>query len=303
MTTYPFTPSQLNAASAAALIDFVKTPTMLARRLGEILSAQEFIGLFLLQGQYTMQGGAIAIPANEKIRTERAASQVNAGAEYKLTPLSEPELELYTSMKEGLATEITDEQITRLLRQPIDDAMTFLHTELLFSANDLAVGVINSSVTQTLAAGATWTTGKQILKDALRAKQKVKALRLGYKIDTVVLPGEQYAEVIPEIIDLLPNDDDTALTGEFPTLGGITWVPDDDGDLSDPLFLDRSRLGGIAREQIESPNYSKVGDSTGVEITSIREDKADKTRVQARNVHVPIVTNPLAGIHLTGTGA
>lgn len=303
MSLYPFTPSQINTATATELIAFLKSPTLVARRLDEILAAQEFLGLFLLQGQYQIQGGAIAVPANEKIRTERAASQVNPGAEYKLTPLSAAEYEVYTSMKEGLATEITDEQVSRLLRQPIDDAMTFLHTELVFSANDLALGVVDSSVTQTLAASAQWTTGKQVLKDALRVKQKVKALRLGFKVDTVVLPGEQYAEVIPEIMDLLPDNDDTALTGDFPTLAGITWVSDDDGSLSDPLFIDRSRLGGIAREQIASEEYVKVGDTTGVEIASIREPKADKTRLQARNVHVPIVTNPLAGLHLTGTGA
>lgn len=303
MLTYPFTPSQLNSATAQELIAFLKSPTMVARRLGEILAAQQFLGLFLLQGQFQIQGGAIAVPVNEKIRTDRAVEQVNAGAEYKLTPLSSEEYEIYTSLKEGIATEVTDEQVTRLLRQPIDDAMTFLHIELVFSANDLAMGVIDSSVSQTLAAGATWTTGKQILKDALRAKQKVKAQRLGYQLDTVVLPGEQYAEVIPEIIDLLPDTDATALTGDFPTLAGLTWVPDDDGIITDPLFLDRTRLGGIAREQIVSEEYRKVDDTTGVEIASIREPKADKTRLQARNVHVPLVTNPLAAIHLTGTGA
>jgi hypothetical protein len=46
-----------------------------------------------------------------------------------------------------------------------------------------------------------------------------------------------------------------------------------------------------------------VGGDTGVEIAAIREGKAEKTRLQARNVHVPIVTDPLAGFYLTGTEA
>lgn len=302
MQTYPFTPSQLSTASATDLLAFIKSPTLVARRLGEILSAQQFIGLFLLQGRYALQGGAIAVPSNEKFRTERGAETVNAGAEYKLTPLSAEQYELYTALKQGIATEVTDEEITRSLRQPVEDALTLLQTELVFDANELALGVIDSAVTQTLAATAGgWANGKAILKDALRVQAATRALKLGYAVDTVVLPGDQYAEVLPELLDVLPKDDDTAKTGAFPTIAGLTWVSADGDDLSDPLFVDRRRLGGIAREQIASPEYRQVGNDTGVEVMTERVAKADKTRLQARNPHVPVVVNPLAGFHVTGT--
>lgn len=303
MKTYPFTPSQLAAASATDLLAFIKSPTLVGRRLGEILTAQQFLGLFLLSGRYTIQGGAIAVPTNEKIRTDRRADTVAPGAEYKLTPLSNEQYEVYTASKEGIATEVTDEEIGRSLRQPVDEAFTFLQTELVFNSNDRAAGVIESSVTQTAGAGAAWTNGKQILKDAYRMQALVRKLKLGYSLDTVVLNGEQYAEVIPELLDVLPDNDTTALGSSFPTIAGLTWISSDDDAFEDPLFLDRRRLGGIARENIPSPEYRQVGGDTGVEITSIREPKADKTRLQARNAHVPLVTNPLAGIHLTGTGA
>ena len=299
--TYPLTPSQLSSASATEVLQFLKSPTLLARRLGEILTAQQFLGLFLLTGRYTLQGGAIAVPKNEKIRTDRRATVVAPGAEYQLTTLSREEYELYTASKEGIATEITDEEVGRSARQPLDDAMAFFQTELTFEADEVALGVIQSSVTQTMAAGAAWTNGKQVLKDALRVQAKVRALKLGYQIDTCVLNGMQYAEIVPELLDVLPDNDRTALTGDFPTIGGITWVAADDDELTDPLFVDRRRLGGIGRENIPSPEYRPVGGDTGVEIASIREPKADKTRVQARNPHVPIVTNPLAGLTVTGT--
>ena len=302
MSVYPYTQSQLAEASAADLLAFIKSPTLLARRMGEILTAQQFIGNFLLSGRYTLQGGAIAVPVNEKIRTDRKAETVAPGGEYKLTPLSEEQYEIYTSEKRGIATEVTDEEVGRSLRQPIDDAMLFLQTELVFDANEIALGVIDSAVTQTLAASGAWTDGKTIFRDALRAKQTVRKLKLGYDIDTVVLPGTLYAEVLPELLDVLPADDDTAKTGGFPTISGITWVSDDGDDLSDPLFVDRRRLGGVAREKIPSPEYRPVGSDTGVEVASFREH-SDKTRIQARNPHVPVVANPLAAIHLTGTGA
>ena len=300
MATYPLTPSQMTAATADELLAFIKSPHLVARRFAEILAAQQFIGNFLLQGRYPIQGGAIAIPKNEAIRTDRQAETVNAGAEYKLTPLSAEEYELYMSSKEGIATEVTDEAVGRMLRQPIDDALLLLQTELVADAAELAMGAIGSKVTATIAAGSTWTTGKAILRDALRAQAHVRALRLGYQIDTAVLPAELYAEAMPELFDVLPGNDESALTGSFPTLAGITWISDDGGDITDPLFVDRRRLGGIARESIPSPEYRPVGTDTGVEIASIREPKADKTRLQARNPHVPVITNPLAGVTVTG---
>lgn len=303
MKTYPFTPSQLSNATAIELLAFIKSPALVARRLGEILTAQQFLGLYLLTGRFTLQGGAIAVPSNEKIRTDRKSETVNPGAEYKLTPLSAEQYEVYTASKEGIATEIVDEEIGRSLRQPIDDAFTLLQTELVFGSNELALGVIQSSVTQTLAAGAVWTNGKQILKDALRAQAAARRLKLGFALDTVVLNGEQYATVIPELLDVLPDNDNTALTGDFPTIAGLTWVSSDDDGFSNPMIVDRRRLGGIGRENIPSPEYHQVGNDTGVEIATIREPKADKTRLQARNPHVPIVTNPLAGFVVTGTGA
>jgi len=303
MQTYPVTSSQLANLSAADLVAFLKSPTLVARRLAEILTAQQFLGLYLLTKRFTITGGAIGVPKNEVIRAERGAEVVAPGGEYKLTPMSAEEYEFYQAMKEGLATEVTDEQITRLLRAPVDDAFTFLQTELVFSANDAALGAVMSSVTNTLAAGATWTTGKQVYKDALRVKARVRKQKLGYDVDTVVLPGELYAEVIPELMDILPKESRQALEDGFPTIGGLTWVSDDGDDLPDPLFIDRRRFGGIAREQIPSPEYRAIGGDTGVEIASIREPKADKTRLQARNVHVPLVTDPLAAFYLTGTEA
>ena len=303
MQTYPVTSSQLANLSAADLVAFLKSPTLVARRLAEILTAQQFLGLYLLTKRFTITGGAIGVPKNEVIRAERGAEVVAPGGEYKLTPMSAEEYEFYQAMKEGLATEVTDEQIGRLLRAPVDDAFTFLQTELVFSANDAALGAVMSSVTNTLAAGAAWTTGKQVYKDALRVKARVRKQKLGYDVDTVVLPGELYAEVIPELMDILPKESRQALEDGFPTIGGLTWVSDDGDDLPDPLFIDRRRFGGIAREQIPSPEYRAIGGDTGVEIASIREPKADKTRLQARNVHVPLVTDPLAAFYLTGTEA
>lgn len=300
MAVYPMTQSQVSAATSDQVLTFLQRPTLVARRLSEILAAQQFLSLFLLTGRYTVQGGAIAVPKNESIRTKRGTTTVAPGAEYQLTTMNDREYDIYTTAKEGIATEVTDEEVSRSAMQPVQDALAFIQTEMIFSADDAAMGVIASSVTQSHTAGGVWTTGKQVFADAEAIKAKARKLRLGYNVDTAVLPGELYAAVLPELLEVLPSSADNATTGVFPTIGGITWVSDDTGTLSDPLFVDRQRLGGVAREKIQSPGYAAVGNDTGVEIKTFREEGTDKVRIQARNPHVPIVTNPLAGYVVGG---
>ena len=306
MPTYPLTTSQLAAATTTQALAFLKSPTLLARRMSEILAAQEFIGYSLLTGRYTVEGGAIAVPKNEVIRSDRPAETVAPGAEYKLTPMSAEEYDLYQASKDGLATEVADELIGRQKNQPIEEALQILKVELLVKANAAAIAAIASKVTATIAAGAAWTSGKQIVKDILRAKGQVRALKLGYDLNTVVLTEAQYAAVMPEVFDMLPDNDPSVISGSFPNVLGLTWLATADANFSNPLLVDRNRLGGIARENIPSPEYAQVpavnGVSTGVEVASIRQPNADKTRVQARNAHVPVVVNPAAGVSVTGTG-
>ena len=305
MPMYPLTTSQLNNVSAAEALAFLKSPTMVAKRFSEILNAQEFIGLSLLTGRYGMEGGVIAVPKNEVIRTDRAAETVAPGAEYKLTPLSREQYDLYMAAKRGIATEVTDEEVGRSKMQPVEDAFQLLKNELTFDANALALAAITSKVTNTIAASAAWTTGKIIIKDVLRAKAQVRALKLGFNIDTVVLPEDDYAAVIPELLEFLERG---AIAGSgFPNMLDIDWLATADANFTNPLMVDRKRLGGIGREDIPSPEYRKVPDArginVGIEVASVRNVAlGDKTRLQARFPHVPLVVNPQAGVFITGTG-
>ncbi len=306
MPLYPLTLSQFANTTALEALVFLKSPALLAKRLSEILNAQEFIGLSLLSSNYGMQGGALAVPKNEVIRTDRGAETVAPGAEYKLTPLSREQYDMYMASKRGIATEVLDEEVGRSKMQPIEDALQFLKNELVFDANSLALAVITAKVTNTIPASAAWNTGspgKTIIKDVLRARAQVKSLKLGFNLDTVVLPSEDYAVVMPELLDYLERG---AITKQFPDVLELAWLETSDANFANPLVVDRTRLGGIGREDIPSPEYQKVTDlagrNLGIEIARIREPKADKTRLQARFPHVPVVANPAAGVFITGTG-
>ncbi len=309
MPMYPLTTSQLNNVSAAEALAFIKSPTLVAKRFSEILNAQEFIGLSLLTGSYSMESGVIAVPKNEVIRPERTAETVAPGAEYKLTPLNREQYDLYMTATRGIATEVTDVEVGRSKMQPVEDALQLLKNELTFDANALALAAITSKVTNTIAASAAWNTGsdrgKTIIKDVLRGKAQVRSLKLGFSVDTVVLPEDDYAAVIPELLEFLERG---AIAGSgFPNILDIDWLSTADANFTNPLLVDRKRLGGVGREDIPSPEYRKVpdarGTNIGIEIASIRNvSLGDKTRLQARFPHVPLVVNPQAGVFITGTG-
>ena len=72
------------------------------------------------------------------VRADRPAETVNAGAEYKLTPLSAEEYDLYQAAKDGLATEVTDELIGRNKNQPIEEALQAGDEEALAAFRRLA---------------------------------------------------------------------------------------------------------------------------------------------------------------------
>jgi len=166
------------------------------------------------------------------------------------------------------------------------------------------LAAITSKVTATIAASAVWNTGtpgKVIIKDVLRAQAQAKMLKQGFNIDTVVLPADDYAVVMPEIFDFLQRG-----SGTMPDLLNVAWLSTSDANFTNPLLLDRQRLGGIGREDIPSPEYRQVPDlngiNIGIELATLREPRADKTRLQARFPHVPVIVNPSAGLFITGTG-
>jgi hypothetical protein len=69
---------------------------------------------------------------------------------------------------------------------------------------------------------------------------------------------------------------------------------------SNPLFVDREQLGGMADEDLGSPEFSSAS-AFNVEVSSIRKGDLDKYVLRARRVVVPVVTEPLAGVTITGT--
>lgn len=303
--TYPPAGPTLSTDLTAAQVHYLlKSPGLIARRVRD-LSLYRFIADFLLTGRYVAVGGAILYPNGESLFANDDPEAVGPLGEYPLTTVDAGTLALAKTVKWGRDVEISDESISRMLVDPLNRALTKLVNTNVRYVDSIALGVIASKITATRAAGAAWTTGNQIIADVLATKAQTEELEDGFDLDTVVLRPMQYAKVMAALIaqNLLPRESGAVITtGDFPNVLGMTWTTSTHSPVTDPLLLDRTQLGGMADENIQSPGYSRGADGVGVEVKSIRKEEVDGYRVRARRVTVPVVVEPNAGIRITGTG-
>lgn len=307
MYTYSGTPAALDVSLTALQVHhLMKSPNLLARRFKKLVD-EKFIADWLLTGRYPAIGGAIAYPAGElDIYPKDVPEAINPGGQYPLTQMDSGQLAIAKTTKRGIGTHVFDEEISRMLLNPVNDAFTFLGNAIVKQVDSIALAVIASRVTATYASGA-WT-GASAVRNIVTAVQQTKAqmhaLKLGLDPDTIVLTEAQYQTAMAEFLlaGMLPREANNPLLsgGDWPTVLGLTWTTSPNVPFSDPFMIDRQQLGGMADEDIPTPEFHKVAGN--VELASDRLQGRDGYEVRSRRACVPIVTRPAAGIRLTGTG-
>jgi len=310
MLTYPIPGSTLTGnATLAQALAFLKSPTQIARRFAEILSDHNFLAHYLLRGQYKMQGGAISI-LNEGTSTGGSSETVAPGGEYPMLALPADSATLIAALKKGLSTEVTDEEVGRLIQDPTERAIQLLAFQLVSDFDSVSLSAIATAITQSFASAA-WSTGTGIVAAVEAGKATLSALHKGYTATSVVLTGTQWAAIAAPLLSVLPREaGNPLLSGGVPNIQGVDWVTSNDlpgGWI--PTMVDANNLGGIGHEDIPSPEYVSlfsVSDAnqpnrSNVEVARFRE-KNDSTRLQVRKADVPVVRNADAGIEFTGTG-
>ncbi|WP_295035523.1 hypothetical protein [uncultured Microbacterium sp.] len=307
MLNYPIPASTLTNVTAAQAQAFLQSPAQIARRFAEILSDHNFLAHYLLRGRYTMTGGAASYVPDEATSTGATTETVAPGGEYPMTALPQDVAVLVAALKKGLASEIPDEQVGRLLMDPIERAIQLLAYDTISQFDAAALGAVQSAVSGTMTGGA-WTDPLTIVKNVEIAKATIKGKKRGYRATSVVLTDLQYASVVPVLLDKLPREQgNPILDGTFPNILGVDWVSSSDLPANwTPLVADANNLGGIGHENIPSPEYVAISsiaaqNGSNVEVARFRE-KNDSTRIQVRKADVPIVTTPQAAIKINGTG-
>lgn len=276
---------------------------VIAKRVAD-LSKMKFIADWLLQGRFDATGGGIFYETGEPVFAADSPEAITPLGEYPLVVLDDGTVVAAKTDKWGLDTMISDEKIARQGRFYVDRGILRVTNTVIRFIDQVAMAVIASRVSSTFTSG-TWDTAGAAVESLLTIQAERANLGLGLELDTIVLRPAQYAKVIGMLIDdkALPRETgDTAIKGNLPVDAlGLTWATTPNFQGTNPLLVDRNNLGGMADEKLGGPNYASAGDF-GVEVKSIRDEDAEGYKVRARRVTVPVVTEPLAGVQLTGTG-
>ncbi|MBN7792424.1 phage major capsid protein [Microbacterium esteraromaticum] len=275
---------------------------VVAKRVASLVD-QKFIADFLLSGRFSAQGGGVFYETGEEIFAADSPEAVAPGAEYPKTVLTQGEIAAAKTVKWGIESDITDEKIAREGITVVNRALGRLGNTVVKHVDGVAMAVITAKVTDTAAAAGAWTT-PGVMLETIEAQAAARAeLGTGIDLDTVLLKPAKYAKLLGIFIDkgALPREaGNAAITGNLPVeLFGWTFVTSPHYASDNPMLLDREQLGGMADEDLGSPGYVRTG-TFGVETKSDRH-RDDKYEVRARRVTVPVVTEPKAGITITGT--
>ena len=290
---------------------FLNNPTLVARRL-RTLAEQRFISDVLLSGRISTTSGSVLYETGETIYSDRAPQSVAPGAEYPLTPISTGNASLAKTVKWGQDALVTDESIARQLFNPVDKALTKLVNQTVKTVDGVAMAAINSAVSQSTAAIATWTTGTpSIVRDIARARASIDKLNQGYDPDYLIVDDATYANLISDAgvaaFMRRENQDNPVYSGVFPVIDGLTVLRSpamtNAGTSSAyALVVDSKSLGSMVDENLGGPGYVNSG-GVGIQAKTIREDESDTWRIRCRRVTVPIVQEPAAAWKITGVAA
>ena len=293
---------------------FLNNPTLVARRLRTLLE-QRYISDTILSGRFTADGGSIQYETGETIFSDDNPRAVAPGSEYPVTTVSSGTASLAKTVNWGQDALVTDAAISRQKMDPVNRALVKLANQNVKYVDSIALSAVSSAVTQTIAAGtgdgsgaATWvlaaTTASDILTDVMYVKATVAALNQGYELDTVVVSDMVYAMVLAKFVaaGYFPRENSAAnpaLTGDFPVIAGLRWLPTPNLPVANAaLVVDSTQLGGMADENLGGPGYVSAG-GVGVQAKTMRNDETDRWRLRCRRVTVPIVLEPNAGYKIT----
>ena len=305
--TYPFVNGAGQDVTTADVHHFLKTPTLVARRLAE-LARQRFISDFLLQGRYDATGGGISYLIDDGLYSNDEPEVVQAGAGYPLTTAGDGTPETASTEKDGQDSEVYDETIARLKMDPVNRVLNKMINRMIKRVDGKNLAVIASEVTRTAAAASAWSTGEAIVEDIIAKDAVFDVADVGLDANVVVLTPAQFAKVAAYFVkaDMTANGiTDTLISGAIPDVLGKTWTTSKHVPFTDPLLLDATALGGIGLEDLGSPGYTRVSGTLGIESKVQRlvgADDRDGYRLRVRRVGVAAVVEPRAGLRITGTG-
>jgi hypothetical protein len=314
-TSSPAAPSL--SGSTLSLDVYLNSPKYYARLAADIANTRP-VGGILLKGRVDVTGsGSLLFDSIDGLFADNVAEVVDQLGDYPLVTTGNGTPSVAATIKNGLATEFSDE----LAKRGRFDELTRKTNKLNNSVNKLfdttCMTAIGSAVTATSAATATFDNAsgngfRDVQVAAAKVMEAGDAIGVAYNPDVVACRPLIFAYLVEQLVRLGALDKQAALVANatgiaFSAGDGMTYIRTSAtfGSGTKVLVADSSMLGGIATEDLGG-GYDQVDTGDGAlntETKVIREDKRDGWHIQSRKVAVPFITDPAAGIWVTGAGS
>lgn len=306
--SYPPTPATISG-ELVTISRFLASPTLIGRRLRDIGDLR-FVSDQILTQKFRSSGGAVMYEVSEPFLNTRPVKAVAPGSEYPRDTPAQGTAALAQVSKWGEAFFISDERIKRSVYagDEVDRQLLKAVNTVANKIEGLAMAQISTSVTATIPAAATWSNSSaSIFRDVELAAAQVTDLNMGYNPDTLLMSTGKYALLMsdPIIANLRRREstDNPIYGGEIERIGKFKVVHTSAGNLpsNDVWAIDSRQLGGMADEVNQDPGYATG--QFNIQVQTQRKPERDGWDLWARRLTVPIVTEPGAGVRITGTGS
>ena len=284
-TSSPAAPSV--SGTTLSIDTYLNNPVRFAR-LAADFGLTRPVGTILLKGRVDVTGsGSLLFDAVDGLFADQSAEIVDQLGDYPLVTTSNGTPSVAQTIKNGLATEFSDELAARSRFDELARKTRQLTNSVDKLFDTTAMTVVGSSVTATTAATATFdNTSANPFRDiqvgAAKIMEAGDTAGVAYNPDVVVCRPLIFAYLVEQLVKLGSLQKADALvanaTGIAYSAGdGMTYVRASAtfGSGTKVLIADSTMLGGIAYERLGG-GYVRMGtDPLDTEIKSIREEKID----------------------------
>lgn len=272
---------------------FLNSPPRVQRAIRD-MTLQRFVADVVFSQGPTATGGAVIHDqiTGPDYYMGGDVQEIEPGGEYPL--LTSPEVAPLVAIarKYGGEVMLTDEQVRRNNLGVLARETVRLRNTIVRKVDTVAMAALRAAALTAQVASGDWSTAAtDIIADLVTASGTIGALDMGYVADTVLINPAQEMDLLKDkdIRDALPRERDNSIirTGNLGRLLGLDFIVTNRVLPGEVFVLQRKTIGGISDEV---PLYARP----------IPDDRRDRVFIHGGRVVTPYVTDPKAGVRITG---
>lgn len=290
--TYPGGAPAINQQSGALTVSaLLKAPTFLAKRI--VPDNRMFLSNLLFRRGNTSSGAVVynAARVDEQYPSRGDAQIVEPGGEFPMIDFSDGADKVAVAQKLGAGYIVTDEARDRNNTDVIVKGNAKVRNAIIRQDAARALAAFDGAA-PTVNAVADWSTAKAMRTDVLKALAQIKATRLGYTPDAVLInpDTESTLLLLDELTNLRPRENTAENPLYSPQLGGLlgmNWIVNEYVPEGQAIVL-QTKVTGVDVE--EKPFTLSV----------VREGTRERDVVIGSRRSVPVVDEPLSAVVIKG---